>query len=454
MRVWRIVVVGLVGGWVAGCAAASPVSSPPPAASSPAPLVSAPPAASVLAVASAAASPPAGPPGAYQDDGEGTPLAGSLEAKNPPVAPCDLTRVYRGAIGKTPVTVQLSRNGEKLKGLAHYDLGGPAIELTGKVEGDAVRFEEKGGGRFGGTCNGKSGQLAGTYELKKKATPFELAPRVAGEAALHAVYEQVHVKSPVPPECVRLGRTTETKFIKGLICLPSDPKALAELQKENNTGLCSLELSSPRLFGLASPGAERLANALLTHDTFGYAAADVRASVQSCPVGNETTVSGGFSIVYNANDVLSLFFSGYVSQTQAAHGALFGPAPMVIDLQTGKRLVIGDLVSNEAAFRDAIVACIPDMTSEITWGTEDSYRKVPRWVVVPGGIAVVMGDLPPVMNGGQGRGPIASFAALAARGWLRQDSPVARLWAGVKPLARDAPLCPTSLGSGEILARR
>ncbi|MEO7328855.1 MAG: hypothetical protein ABI193_09775 [Minicystis sp.] len=42
----------------------------------------------------------------------------------------------------------------------------------------------------------------------------------------------------------------------------------------------------------------------------------------------------------------------------------------------------------------------------------------------------------------------------AGRRLLRADSPVARLWAGVAPAGKDASLCPTSMGMGEILTAR
>ena len=75
-------------------------------------------------------------------------------------------------------------------------------------------------------------------------------------------------------------------------------------------------------------------------------------------------------------------------------------------------------------------------------------------MIVPSGIAVVIGDVPPIENGLQGQGPIASFASLAARRLLRADSPVARLWAGVAPAPQSAPFCQAMLGSGELLAIR
>jgi hypothetical protein len=409
--------------------------APPPAASAP-PTAGAPPAAAATATAA---------PEASEEERPRPPLPPGLGEKNLPAAPCDLSRVYRGSIGSSTITIQLSRSGEALQGTASYDLSGAPIEMTGTYRGDTLILNEKGAGRFQGTCDGKTGQLSGTYELKKKTSPFALAPRPLGEAAIHSIRERVSTRSPVPPSCARLGRTTESRTVNGRYCLPNDPKALAELQEESGVGLCSLELWSPRVFGLANPAAERLANAALTHDGFGYAAPDVRATVNRCPLYGEMKVSGGFQIVHNQAGVLSVFFSGWVSETGAAHGAGIGPAGVNVDLQTGRRLVIGDLVTSESAFRDAILGCVTGDPGEFTWGTPDAFRKAPRWVIVTGGIAVVIGDVAPIMHGAEGTGPVASFAALAGRRLLRGDSPVARLWAGVKPAASNAPLCPTSL---------
>jgi hypothetical protein len=452
MRYLRFLAFGLM-----GC---NPPGGPPaaPPAAAPASSQASPSASSALRplpTGSGAALEPTPPPGVtFEEDGHGTPLFGDLGHPNPPAAPCYGSRVYRGEIGKTAVTLRLAPSGDRLGGLGHYDLPGAAIELSGNFQGETFTLDEKGAGRFRGACDARTGRLTGTYELRGKKTPFSLAPRPAGEAPLHVATERLTVTSPVPPYCARLGRTTETQVLKEGICLPTDRKALAELQSESGAGLCSLELSAPRVFGLANPAAERDANAALTQDGYGYAAADIRAGVKRCPVGGEIKAGGGFSVVHNASDVLSVLFSGFVSEAGAAHGVLFGPDGVNVDLQSGRRLVITDLVTDEARFRDGILKCKGGDPDELTWGGKDALRKAPRWVVVPGGIAVVMGDLPPVMNGGQGKGPIASFAALAGRGLLRADSPVARLWAGVVPAAAGAPLCSAMLGSGEILALR
>jgi hypothetical protein len=127
---------------------------------------------------------------------------------------------------------------------------------------------------------------------------------------------------------------------------------------------------------------------------------------------------------------------------------------MVVDLATGKRLAIGEVVTDERAFHDAIMACDEGLREDLDWDPKGEFRKAPRWAVVPGGIAVVVGDVPPPKNGLQGRGPIASFASLARRKLLRADSPVARLWAGVAPAPEEEPFCPARLGVGEILSVR
>lgn len=433
-----------------GCSAAPP--APPPAPTVPA-LITIPPA-TASASAAAPPAPPAAPEWVVDEDGKGTPISFDLDAAKVPEAPCFGERVYRGTIGKDHLTLKIATDGDRLSGLVHYDVAGSGIELSGKRRGDSFSIDEKGAGRFEGKCDPRTGRLAGDYALKGKKTAFSLAPRPQGEVAIHAVHDRVRVASPVPPYCAKLGRTTETKTVKEGYCLPSDPKALAALQEESGAGVCTLERSVPRVFGLATPGAERAANAALSLDALAEVSAEVRADVKRCPLGGEVKAGTSFSIAYNANDVLSAYLGGYVSAANAPHGANFGPEPVVVDLRTGSRLAIGDVVNDEAAFREAILACDERFRDDIEWGGKDSSLKAPRWVVVPGGIAVIVGTVPLVKNGMQGRGPIATFATLAQRKLLRADSPVARLWAGVTPAAKDAPFCQAMMGSGEILAVR
>jgi hypothetical protein len=420
------------------------VSAAPPPAVSAAPPPSAAPTPSAIA--------PAPPPAAGADEeGHGTPLFGRLDDPGLPDAPCDLTRVYRGTVGKSGLTLRLALRGEQIEGLAHYDLPGPPLTLSGSFQGGALVVQEKGGGRFEGHCDGKSGRLTGTYALKKSSSPFAFVPRPLGEAALHTVSERLRVQSPVPAYCKGLGRTTETTMTKGGMCLPTDPKALAELQRESDIGHCALDFTSPRVFGLESAAAERLAASTLAHDVFAASPVDVRALVKRCELNAEVQAGAGFSVVYNVNDVLSVFFWGSASEANAAHPAMLGPEGMTLDLKTGRALALADVVTDEGAFRDAILTCAGGDADTFGWGTKDASRKTARWVMAPGGIAVVGGDFAPIMHGAEGKGPIASFAALAARRLLRGDSPVARLWAGVTPAAMAAPLCPTRLGSDEIL---
>ncbi|APR79297.1 Hypothetical protein A7982_04644 [Minicystis rosea] len=435
---------------LAGCSAVPP--APPPAAPAPtaAPAAAAP---SASTSASAPAS-PAAPAWVVDEDGKGTPLSADLDAPNVPDAACFAARVYRGTIGKERVTIAIATNGARLSGRVHYDLPGPGIELSGEIKGGSFSLVEKGAGRFEGTCEAKTGRLTGSYALSGKKTAFALAPRPGGETALHVVHERIRGTSPVPSYCARLGKTTETQTVAEGICLPSDPAALAALQEAYGAGLCTFELRAPRVFGFENPGVERAANVALSHDGAEYASPSVLASVKRCPAGGEVKAGGGFSIVHNASEVLSVFLSGYINEANAAHGAMFGPDPVVVDLRSGKRLAIGDVVSDEAAFRKAILACDPGNYEDLEWGEKDSLRKAPRWAIVPGGIAVVVGPVAPIKNGLQGRGPIASFASLVKRRLLRADSTIARLWAGVTPAPDDAPFCQAMMGDGEILTVR
>lgn len=436
---------------VVGC---SPAPTALPAAAPELPAVVASASAAPPPSASAAPAAPAAPEWVVDDDGTGQKLLADPDDAGVPAAPCYGARVYRGAIAESRLTLRITADGGRLSGLAHYDVPGPGIAISGELRGDAFTLDERGAGRFEGKCVAATGALTGSYALKGKKTPFFLSPRPAGEAAIHLVRERLRVTSPAPSHCQKLGKTKESQVVKEGICLPTDPAALAALQEETGAGLCTLELRTPRLFGLANPAAERAANAALTHDGFGYASPELRAAVKRCPAGDETRISGGFTVLYNAGDVLTVSLAGSVNQANAAHAATFGPETVVVDLATGKRLAIGDVVTDEKAFHDAIVACDEWLREDVDWDPKGELRKAPRWAVVPGGLAVVVGDVPPIKNGMQGRGPIASFASLARRKLLRADSPVARLWAGVAPAQEGEPFCPARLGVGEILAVR
>jgi hypothetical protein len=144
-------------------------------------------------------------------------------------------------------------------------------------------------------------------------------------------------------------------------------------------------------------------------------------------------------VLFDARGVITLTTNAWVDQTGAAHGASFGPAPIVIDTVARKRVVLADVVKDERAFHDALAAC-DGWDAELDWGP-DTFRKAPRFELDGDGVSIVMGDLAGPMHGMEGSGLHASFAALAGHGMLRADSPVARLWAGVKPAPGDAPLC-------------
>ncbi len=65
----------------------------------------------------------------------------------------------------------------------------------------------------------------------------------------------------------------------------------------------------------------------------------------------------------------------------------------------------------------------------------------PSILVLPDGIAVLLRNQPTVSAGLSLRGPVIRWSALLRAGVLKASSPIARLWAGEKPLAAGEPAC-------------
>ena len=80
------------------------------------------------------------PAAGADEEGHGTPLFGRLDDPKLPDAPCDLTRVYRGTVGKSSLTLRLALRGAQIEGLAHYDLPGPPLALSGSFQGGALEI--------------------------------------------------------------------------------------------------------------------------------------------------------------------------------------------------------------------------------------------------------------------------------------------------------------------------
>ena len=61
-------------------------------------------------------------------------------------------------------------------GQVHYDRPGTVLSVVKRqVDGQHIRFEEKGGGKFDGACGAKTGEVTGSYMLKGKTKSFELS---------------------------------------------------------------------------------------------------------------------------------------------------------------------------------------------------------------------------------------------------------------------------------------
>lgn len=174
--------------------------------------------------------------------------------------PCDFERSYRGTVGKTPLTVLLTRRAG-LGGAVHYDRSGPSLALTsGSVNGGAVRFTEHGGGSFDGKCDAETGRIAGTYTLKGKPQSFELWPRPKAWPPLYRVTRETPVAGNFPG-CARVQKPDETTTapIPGkdedvAVCPPTNPDARRQAITEGRAA-CVASDTGLRVFGVANAAA-------------------------------------------------------------------------------------------------------------------------------------------------------------------------------------------------------
>lgn len=395
------------------------------------------------------------------------------------VAQCDFRRLYRGIVGKQArLSVRLGAGAGQggLSGRLHYDLPGPAIEVAGEVRPDgSFKLEEKGAGVFEGRCAQGTGVLSGTYSLKGKSQPFELRPRHPGEASLFGrkVIEQGFM--PNPPICSRVTdkRITtplETRGPKGetelTICYPRAIKDRLDPPAEfvGMTGVCQASYDAVQVFGLGSEDAEKLANAALSHEGRPWRTPAMVAEVRKCSreAGDAgMSVWGGYDLFFNEREVLSVRLSGGSRQFRSF---LFESSALTLDLSSGRSLALGDVVTDEARLAGVARGCLPlyrrvipgffglepgeDFAEHFGWKSPER----PRWVVVPGGLALLAHYGDQVEAALSDSGIVVPFDVLLREGLLRGDSPVRRLWTDVRPAAPGVPACEMIYRAGELVA--
>lgn len=415
--------------------------SPAPAPSvPPAPTPSAAPTIVASASASASADPSAPPPLRAPElaDDEGYDYFGAtIDAEVPP-APCDLDRPYRGAVGGSRFSVALRRSGTTLRGQAAYDAGAGELDLEGSVGADGkIQLVEKKGGkaisRLTGKCEEKTGAISGTMEIAGGRDPkrFLLRPQQAGG-------------TPIVERAQRIGKA-----------------------KEGETS-CHWEVRSPAVFGLGDEARATRLNDLLRVRFTGVNEADLQKQVRQCPRGVDRHATGWYSIEADTRGVLSVVENGYMYFGPAAHGDFNAAAKAVsIDVPTGRALALSDVVTSSAALRPLVTSCmnlVGDYFQADPWWLERAIQGVPAdkdgepvetsspkfnprsifepsFVVLPDGLAVLIRGQPTMSAFLELQGPVIRWGALLRDHVENPRSPVARLWAGEKPLAAGEPAC-------------
>jgi hypothetical protein len=417
------------------CSCGAPASPPVVPGAPPAPLVSASPASSAAPAASAAPSTDTAPPVASDEDEAQNNLAGTLDADGPK-APCDFARSYRGKIGEDSLSVVLSKASTKLQGFSAYDTGFGDIELSGAVQADgtftlAERKDGKDTAALRGRCASETGILTGTWTQGSVTRPFTWSPREAGGTPLAQRARKIE----------RKGKGSE----------------------------CNWNVRSPAVFGLGDADRTGRINAFLKVRFPGANEEEMERKVTQCPPGADNQVQGWYSVEANTNGLLSVVENGYAYLGPQVHGD-FGAAEAAtsVDVPSGRRLALGDLVISSKALRPLVTSCMKLFTESVgggdEWWWERDIQGVPAdkngdpvdekaptldpkslhdpsILVLPDGIAVLLRNQPTVSAQLALRGPVIRWGAMLRAKVLKAGSPAARLWAGEKPLAEGEPAC-------------
>lgn len=396
--------------------------------------------------------------------------------------PCDFDRSYRGTIDKTPLTVLLSPGSASettLTGAVHYDRAGPELAVHGSRNGTAVRFSERGGGNFDGTCDAATGRVSGKYTLKGKTQSFELWPRPKEWPPLYRALRET-VVAPNYPGCAKVQKpdATTTIEIPGddydyAVCAPTEPKARRQAMREEGAACVASDLGV-RVFGIK--------NAALVNRALANASsyADLVKGIKKCWSPHSHSA---WSWLVSANrellTVQPLLTEYYY---RAAHPMNSTGSGVAIDLTTGREVQLKDVVTNSDKLRDVARSCAWDYfaveasqkTGEVRayppsypggcdgapvgylmWDCDPSaqHKTGPSWALTNEGVAVLAQGYAHVTAALNGRGPIVSFAALARAGILNTSSSAAHLWKDAKPAPTDAAACTAAYDGDPTLLR-
>jgi len=389
--------------------------------------------------------------------------------------PCDFRRSYRGKIGDTPLGVLLDERG----GRAHYDRPGAGLLLEKlEIDGTSVRFAEKGGGKFEGVCDPKTGGISGTYRLKGKTQSFALWPRPRDWPPMYRVTREHRVAGNFPG-CAKVAKPNAitTASIPGddygyAVCAPTSPKARRDAIAEG-TAACVATDSSLRVFGIKNAAA---VNRVLDE------ASPFKSSVRE--VKKCWSMHSHYSstqLMYAGADLLTV--QTFRSEDWGgAHPMNSTDGGIAVDLRSGKQVRLDELVTNTDALRELAHSCAWDYfgvegvsktgevsayppgypadcnespLSHLSWDCDPNEREKygPMWALFGEGIAVLSHGNPHVTAALDGRGPIISWAALVRTGILESSSPVARLWAGIGAAPSGSPACTAAYAGDPDLVR-
>jgi hypothetical protein len=152
----------------------------------------------------------------------------------------------------------------------------------------------------------------------------------------------------------------------------------------------------------------------------------------------------------------------------------------VIDLTKGRKIELADIVDT-VRLRDIAAECLPvhaaassaGAAAEFTlgsgpratcgaefssarhlWACDKSDRAEPNWALLPEGIVIGSWANGHANAALDGQGPVLPWDVLARAGVLKVGSPVAQLWAGVKPASADALACSSAYAGDHLLTWR
>lgn len=417
---------------LAACAAPEPARPAPPPPAPPSAKPAAQPPAPPWTDPTKPPTPAGGDEGTESGAEEEAPnkYAGAIDGIAPldgAVAPCDFDRTYRGKIGEAGVSWALRRKGQALEGWAAYDAGAGALELRGRVEpnGTITVTEHDGdrqGGRATATCDPATGALQGDF-LPGNGRTLRLAPRPRGT-------------TPIVEKRKQIGKLSEDE--------PS----------------CTWDVRNPAVFGLGDPGREGRINVALKMRFHDEAALEKQVAQCASQVGGRTDnhATGWYSIESDESGVLSVLRNGYLYFGPAVHGEWNAGADAIsIDVPTGRRLALNDVVTSSAALRPILSSCIAFGTRRLSeWNDFELERNLhglpadegepstvhdPKFLVLPDGLAVLLTNLPTVAAWDELQGLVIRWGALKRDGVLAPKSPIARVWSAIPALAAGEPAC-------------